>query len=97
MSFLRRVMVCAALALGACAAQDDGPSVPAADASMATLDAGAGQLPFMAECASNEQCQTGNCYPFGMKGPHCTKPCTSAADCPAPSPGCNNKGLCKAP
>src|SRR5690348_4639360 len=30
----------------------------------------------------------------------CTKSCTAAtaaADCPSPSPGCNNMGVCKAP
>lgn len=57
----------------------------------------AGLLPFMSPCDSDEQCETGLCYDFNAKGPHCTTPCTLDADCPPPSPGCNNMGVCKAP
>jgi len=56
-----------------------------------------GLLPFLAACTQNAQCTTGLCFDFPAKGDFCTKPCTSPADCPAPSPGCNGKGVCKAP
>ncbi|MFO0676618.1 MAG: hypothetical protein U0169_08795 [Polyangiaceae bacterium] len=59
-------------------------------------DAG-GLLPFMSPCETNEQCDTGLCFLFNAKGPHCSKACTNAAECPAPSTGCNNMGTCKAP
>jgi hypothetical protein len=37
------------------------------------------------------------CFSFNMKGPHCTRDCDGPEDCPAPSTGCNNMGVCKAP
>src|SRR5689334_19562818 len=36
---------------------------------------GAEKLPFMAECTTNEECETGLCYDFNAKGPHCTQSC----------------------
>ncbi len=43
-------------------------------------------------------CQAGlQCADFPAKGLYCTKTCTTAADCPAPSTGCNGMGLCQAP
>lgn len=36
------------------------------------------------------------CFDFNAKGPHCTKTCMGAADCPSPpSSGCNGMGYCK--
>jgi hypothetical protein len=58
---------------------------------------GAPKLPFMAVCETNEQCETGLCHPFNVKGPHCSKPCGADGDCPPPSPGCNMMKVCKAP
>ena len=75
----------------------------ALDASFAPKDdsgaeAGSGGLiAFMGACAMNEQCTTGLCFRFNAKGPHCSKPCTSATDCEAPSTGCNGMGVCKVP
>lgn len=65
-------------------------------ASTDASDAGA-LLPFMSTCDTNEQCDTGLCWNFPSKGAHCTKHCTTAADCPPPSGGCNPQSLCKAP
>jgi hypothetical protein len=40
----------------------------------------------------------GVCYEFGDRGAYvCTQACATADDCPAPSAGCNNKGVCKPP
>jgi hypothetical protein len=58
---------------------------------------GGALLPFMSPCEEDAQCETGLCYPFNAKGPHCTQSCDSADDCPPPSPGCNMMGVCKAP
>jgi hypothetical protein len=56
-----------------------------------------GLLPFMSPCTTNEMCDTNLCFNFPSRGPHCTKTCTSDTDCPAPSPGCNPQGVCRAP
>lgn len=58
---------------------------------------GSEMLPFMSECDTNEQCETGLCFPFNAKGPHCTQSCAGPEDCPPPADGCNNMGVCKAP
>ena len=46
------------------------------------------KLPLMSPCQSDAQCETGLCYPFNAKGPHCTKPCTHDSECPPPADGC---------
>ena len=51
----------------------------------------------MSECEEDAACETGLCYEFPAKGPHCTHGCETSQDCPPPSPGCNMMGLCKAP
>jgi hypothetical protein len=86
--------VAAACLLCACGAEDSGPGDDEA-----SPDAGTEPLPFMSECTlgEDEQCETGLCYNFNMKGPHCTHACEVDADCEAPSPGCNGMGVCKAP
>ncbi len=56
-----------------------------------------GLLPFMSPCTTNAQCETGLCWMFPTKGPHCDKMCTTDADCPPPSVGCNPQGVCRAP
>jgi hypothetical protein len=58
---------------------------------------GGALLPFLAECEENAQCESGLCYPFAAKGPHCTTPCEDASECPPPSTGCNMMGVCKVP
>ena len=47
-------------------------------------------------CATDADCQSGLiCYNFNAKGMLCTKTCTTSADCPPPSSGCNGMGYCK--
>jgi hypothetical protein len=83
---------------GACVCDGTTPGLDAS-AVEASVDAGAesGLLPFMSACATNDQCDTGLCFPFNAKGPRCSKPCKTDGDCAPPSPGCNNQGVCKAP
>lgn len=55
---------------------------------------------FLAPCGANGACsEPGNvCFSFPSKGQLCTKKCTTASDCPAPSPGCTpSNGVCRAP
>ncbi len=58
---------------------------------------GGGLLAFMSECEEDAQCETELCFVFNAKGPHCSHPCSSDAECESPSPGCNKMGVCKAP
>lgn len=60
-------------------------------------DGGDGKLPFAAPCMTDEMCESGLCFKFTAKGPHCSKPCMTAADCPLPFVGCNGMGVCKVP
>jgi len=58
---------------------------------------GGALLPFMSACDEDAQCESGLCYSFNAKGPHCTSLCKVDGDCPLPSTGCNRMGVCKAP
>jgi hypothetical protein len=64
-------------------------------------DGGDGGLEFMSPCSTepgSPRCPSGtSCDEFPAKGQFCSKPCKEATDCPAPSPGCNMMGVCKAP
>jgi hypothetical protein len=62
-------------------------------------DCDARTLGFLCPCSpSGEACASGLvCFDFPAKGAACTKTCSTASDCPAPSPGCNNMGVCKSP
>ena len=79
----------------ALAAPDADPADP--DAAPGAPDAAPGDLPFLSTCTSNEDCESGLCFNFNAKGLHCTHACQSAADCEAPSPGCNGMNVCKVP
>jgi hypothetical protein len=46
-------------------------------------------------CEQDADCDSGLCYSFNARGPHCTQACEDADDCPPPSSGCNGKGVCK--
>lgn len=71
------------------------PDVSAPDAS-SSCDPSAGPMAFMCGgCATNDQCADGVCFSFNKKGARCTHSCTTALDCPAPSAGCGNQGVCK--
>ena len=56
---------------------------------------------FLEACSTDEECTSGLCQEFPGKGAQlCSSPCkqeTAATDCPPPSGGCNNQGVCKAP
>jgi hypothetical protein len=87
---------------GACnCALDASPYLPEPAEAGPDTGAGDGGLSFMSPCsqaAGAPQCPSGtSCDNFPAKGPHCSKPCHVPTDCPAPSPGCNLMGICKAP
>ena len=54
-----------------------------------------GLLPLLSPCSSDSDCASNLCFAFNAYGPHCSIRCAKDADCPAPSPGCSNKGVCK--
>jgi len=56
-----------------------------------------GLLGYLEPCTTDDQCESGLCFPFVSKGPHCTLPCTTDAECPAPSPGCGGMNVCRPP
>jgi len=66
------------------------------DADADVVDANT-KLPFMSRCTKNEDCEANDCHLFSQQGSFCTKTCKTTEDCPAPSTGCNNRGICKAP
>ncbi|HZF49795.1 MAG TPA: hypothetical protein VE093_14145 [Polyangiaceae bacterium] len=97
---------CAAGELGYQQCDAEGQGYGACDCSGATPGGAGGTggtggagalLEFMAECSGDAQCESGLCYTYNAKGSHCTIQCTADVDCPSPSPGCNNMGICKAP
>jgi len=69
----------------------------AAGAAAAGGAGGAPKKGFLEDCTLDEECETGLCQNFPSKGPKCSQLCSSPADCPPPSPGCNMMGVCKAP
>jgi len=56
---------------------------------------------FLEPCTTNDDCTSGRCQEYPGKGSQlCTNACTASTattDCPPPSTGCNNQGVCKAP
>lgn len=65
---------------------------PDADAEAAAEGGTAG---FLMNCSDNVDCTSNLCFAFNAYGPHCSKACTKTTDCPPPSPGCSNMGVCK--
>ncbi len=53
------------------------------------------KLGFLAPCSNDVDCETNLCFAFNAYGPHCSHSCSKITDCPAPSPGCSNMGVCK--
>jgi hypothetical protein len=87
---------------GACSCDlDASPYLPQPAAAEDGGDGGdaRGGLMFLSPCdPADDMCPPGtSCASFPAKGPHCSKPCKVATDCPPPSPGCNMMGICKAP
>jgi len=90
----------------ACSALEDGYAACVCDGTTPGVDGGVrdasldvapetAKTAFLAACTTNEQCETGLCFTYGMGQELCTKPCTMPTDCPVPSTGCNGKGVCK--
>ena len=71
----------------------------AGDASHASEGGTPGTLGFMDVCTqvgTPGDCAAGlQCHNFSDHGIHCTHPCMTAQDCPAPSSGCGGIKLCK--
>lgn len=76
------------------------PEAGEADASEGGASDGGGPG-WMDPCSQDPaapQCPPGtSCLSYPSKGPHCSKQCAVATDCPPPSPGCNPQGQCKVP
>jgi hypothetical protein len=70
-----------------CPLAPDAAAPAAPDASVALGD----------QCQTNDQCLSGLCFNFNSRGPHCTTPCTDPCQCPLPTRGCSNMGVCKSP
>jgi hypothetical protein len=66
-----------------------------------TACAASDPTPYMCPCQlEDDTCAAASgdlCWDFRAKGAHCTHACEVDGDCPAPSAGCNDKGVCKAP
>lgn len=78
-----------------CSGQSPLGGAPAADAG--ATDASSDKLGLIAACDNDAQCASGLCFLFNAKGPKCTLRCSVDSDCPPPTAGCNNMGVCKAP
>jgi hypothetical protein len=72
---------------------DDGGGAAPPPPPDAALDAS--DLPMGASCWDNAQCASGICFDYAVKGQFCTVRCTTNADCPPPSLGCNGMGVCR--
>lgn len=68
-----------------------------ADAAADTADASGMLLDLFEVCTASSDCASDLCYAYGEGGMLCTQMCTTDADCPAPSPGCNMMGICRRP
>ncbi len=97
------LIVILGLAVGVgCGGGDDAPPVdatPTADASFGALDAAGtcGATPLYQACTGNDDCSSCLCHSYNAAGLLCSKSCMRDEDCEAPSPGCNNMGVCKRP
>lgn len=84
------------------ACSEGGTNSTEPDASCLAVDASfddAGKIVFMSPCdpCDTSECSSGLCFNFAAKGSRCTTPCSNPNDCPLPSTGCSNMGVCKAP
>lgn len=77
---------------GACVCDGTTPGV---DGGGADAAADSGKRALFEECAESDDCASELCFEYGMGQRRCTKTCSTASECPAPSPGCNNKGVCR--
>lgn len=62
-----------------------------------SVDSAGSLLALYAPCTVDSDCESSFCYLYNDGRRQCTKTCTSSAECPAPSSGCNARGVCKNP
>jgi hypothetical protein len=91
---IHTLILISAMAFAAACGGDDGYGGDA-DAGMCVPGTGAAAL--YDTCTTNADCDSCICHSYNMGGLLCTKACTNDNDCPAPSTGCNNMGVCKRP
>jgi hypothetical protein len=87
----------ALLPLG-CESEEDPASGDGGTCEPAEIEAPEGAtLGFLEACTPGQDalCETNLCFNFNARGPKCTLPCTRDCECPAPSSGCSNNGVCK--
>jgi hypothetical protein len=93
--FLSRVLVAISFAFAFGSACSDDDSTPPPDATPGAA------IGYLQPCdIANDLCDTSlnlACFPFNMKGPHCTHSCGGDGECEAPSPGCSGMDVCKIP
>ncbi len=73
--------------------RDDGGGGPPPPPPDAALDAS--ELGFGASCWDNAQCASDLCFDFKVRGTFCSQICSTNAQCPSTSPGCNGMGVCR--
>lgn len=56
-----------------------------------------GTLELYSTCTESTECDSCLCYTYNQGAMICSKACELDTDCPAPSTGCNNMGVCKRP
>jgi hypothetical protein len=61
------------------------------------LDGPTSPVPLYSPCTTDGECDSGFCFLYNNGNRRCTKTCVTSAECPAPSSGCNAKGVCKDP
>lgn len=93
----------------ACREAEDGYGICVCDGTIPGLDGGrkeasvveasvdSAKLALFAPCTDAAQCESGLCFEYGDARSLCTTSCSGPTDCPAPSTGCNGKGVCKPP
>jgi hypothetical protein len=72
--------------------RDDGGGI---DTGAPDVAMDASDLPFGSPCWDNAQCASGICFDYKVKGTACTQRCSTNADCPPSSLGCNGMGVCR--
>ncbi len=58
---------------------------------------GTSNLELTCPCANDSDCASDFCFTYPSKGPRCSAHCTTDAQCPPPTLGCNPQGVCKVP
>jgi len=61
------------------------------------IDGPVSLAPLYSPCTTDGECDSGFCFLYNNGNRRCTKTCVTSTECPAPSTGCNAKGVCKDP